>query len=112
MDRSTYRGFEIQHVDSTNLGYRLGEGGRSRPGKGRKEVRFYIYSPDDSERPIKTTASLKQARAYIDEYIGPGETTPNASKPTKSEVSRLVKAYALKNYSVDRGSAAHSATVS
>lgn len=68
--RVEYRGFQIEEAIATQLGYRLGEGARSRPGKGRKSRSFAIYAPDDLDRPIKTKESLAAARSYIDDYIG------------------------------------------
>jgi hypothetical protein len=65
-----HKGFFIERTESTQLGYRLGDGGNSRPGRGRKETRFYVYSPEDTQRPIKTVASLQAARDYLDEYVG------------------------------------------
>ncbi len=68
--RVGYRGFQIEEAIATQLGYRLGEGTRSRPGKGRKSRSFAIYAPDDLDRPIKTKDSLAAAKSYIDDYIG------------------------------------------
>jgi hypothetical protein len=65
-----HKGFFIERTESTQLGYRLGEGMKSRPGKGRKETRFYVYSPEDTKRAIKTVGSLQAARDYIDQYVG------------------------------------------
>ena len=65
-----HRGFFIERVESTQLGYRIGDGARSRPGTGRKETRFYVYAPEDTKRPIKTVASLNAAKTYIDQYVG------------------------------------------
>lgn len=65
----TYRGWEIKPYEGVQLGYHTGEGAKSRPGKGRK-VRGYVcaYAPDACEKIVDT---LKQAREYIDQYMGP-----------------------------------------
>lgn len=65
-----HRGFTIVPDDGTQLGYRLPGPGGGRPGKGRKVRVFYIYSPEDPERPIKTADSMKHAIEYIDNYLG------------------------------------------
>jgi hypothetical protein len=66
-----YRGFRIEAVDATQLGYRLPGPGGGRPGKGRKVRGFHIYDPEDPDRPIKTVESMKRAIEYIDNYLGP-----------------------------------------
>lgn len=68
----THRGFRIEPVDATQLGYRLSSGD---PGKGRKTKSFFIYSPEDGQRPIKTVASMKAAIEYIDTYVGSDTVT-------------------------------------
>ncbi len=67
-DPQTYRGFEIEVVENAvQLGYRTGEGMRSRPGKGRNLGRQYmIHLPDNG---LKMVSTMRAARGYIDEYL-------------------------------------------
>src|SRR5574341_1774458 len=64
----TYRGWVIESVDATQLGYRLGEGGRSRPGRGRKQRLWLIHYPEGGTKAVD---SLSAAKQYIDDYLGP-----------------------------------------
>jgi hypothetical protein len=66
----TYRGFRIVPDERVQLGYRLGEGTRSRPGKGRKLLGYIIFYPDSDATKFFT--SRRAAHAYIDSYHGDG----------------------------------------
>lgn len=66
-----YRGWSIVPCEVTHLGYRLGEGAKSRPGKGRKLKGYLLtYAPDNREKFVPT---LEGAREYVDSYMGPEE---------------------------------------
>ena len=66
-----YRGWKIAPCEAVQLGYRIGEGMKSRPGKGRKLKGYTLtYAPDAREKFVDT---LKEAREYIDNYMGPTE---------------------------------------
>lgn len=65
-----YRGWTITPTEGVQLGYRVGEGVKSRPGKGRKSKGYILTYPPDAGRE-KWCDTLKQAHAYIDEYMGP-----------------------------------------
>lgn len=82
----THRGFKIETVDATQLGYRLPSGD---PGKGRKKLAFYIYAPDDPERPIKTVDSLRKAIEYIDNYLGDDEGVAEKSRQTRESTMKI-----------------------
>lgn len=46
-----YRGWQITSVDAVQLGYRTGEGMKSKPGKGRKMKGYALtYAPDSREK--------------------------------------------------------------
>jgi hypothetical protein len=61
-----YRGWKIEKTVATQLGYMIREGKDF--GRGRKVAGYWIHYPDGGAKLVKT---LKQAREYIDEYLGP-----------------------------------------
>ncbi len=63
-----YRGWSIVPEEFTQLGYRLGEGMKSRPGKGRKVKGWSLLNLKDGA--TKFAETLEAAKAYIDQYMG------------------------------------------
>lgn len=77
-----YRGVEIRSVDSVQLGYRLGEGIRSRPGKGRK-IKGYEF---DLEGAPYFRETIKAAKEKIDDYLG--DTSQQAGSRGRCRTSK------------------------
>lgn len=73
---SEYRGMRIEAIDNaTQLGYYTGEGAGRRRGKGRNIGRQYlIHLGESGSGGTKVVSTMRAAREYIDEYLGPEHT--------------------------------------
>jgi hypothetical protein len=78
-----YRGWKIEPYVGTQLGYHVGEGAKSKPGKGRK-VKGYLltYAPDKCTKIVDT---LKEAHAYINGYMGVDKALGPPEEPSEPE---------------------------
>ena len=87
-----YRGWIIEPYEGTHVGYRL-PGSRSisqRIGSHtHRKIRGYLVSYPEEDRPPKYVETIRDAKTYIDNYMGTEEnptSTQTSNKPSDAEL--------------------------